>query len=238
MSEALVRLPEGLRFRSGGTDWQIGPLQLRAGQWAAFVPDGDAPLVDPSGPLARTLFSLNPPIIGKVILNGQDAYMLDYAAVQRLRSRMGFVQGFGGLLSNRNIRDNIALPVSVHGRMTFAEETQRVDELLDAYALRPVEKFKPHEVDGYTRWRACLARGLVLRPGIVVLEGLGDWELDRGAGIAWTRLVEYHNRGDNVLMIAMSRMNPGFLNWFENLKGAVVRYSSINASNKQGVMVR
>jgi len=238
VTEPLVRLSDGIRFRAGPLDWNVPPLRLRPGQWAAFVPDAAELQVDPSGPLARTLFSLSPPILGRVQLMEKDAYAIDYIDVQRLRASMGFVQGFGGLLSNRTMRDNVGLPVSVHGKFSVEEESGIVDRILDAFSLRSVENFKPHEVDGYTRWRACLARGLVLHPKIVVLEGLGDWEVDRGEGVAWRNLLDYHRRGDNVVLVAMSRMHPGFQSCFEGFGSAVVKFTPVVAPARQGVGIK
>lgn len=223
-SEPILRLTDGLWFGAGPVRWSLDPLRVAAGSWVALVPGGDEPVVDPAGPLARILATLMDPMRGTVELMGHEVSKIEYRDKQMLRARLGFVQGYGGLLSNRTMRENIALPVSIHGGYTVAEEDQLVDDTLYGFALDLVSDRRPHEVDGATRWRTCVARALVLRPEWVVLEGIGDWEVDRGRGVAWTRFHEFHRRGKSAAAICLSRQNPAFEAWFEDQGGEVVRY--------------
>ena len=222
----MLRLTDGLRFAAAPFSWTIDPLRVEPGQWVALVPGREEPVVDPAGVLSRILATLREPERGCVELLGLDVYRLDYLPRQRLRARIGFVQGYGGLLSNRTLRGNIALPVSVHGDLSADEEDARVADCLEHFALEPVCGMYPHEVDGATRWRACLARAMVLTPGWLVLEGIGDWEMDRGRGVAWTNIAHYRSRGDSAAAICLSRQNPAFEAWFQEQGGRVVRYES------------
>jgi ABC-type ATPase involved in cell division len=220
----ILRLTDGLRFSSGKIEYSVSPLRCYAGDWVAFVPAGGDPITDPSGTLARTLMTLSAPQQGTVDIFEINGYQIPYRDVQRLRSRIGFVQGFGGLLSNRTIRDNVALPAAVHGKISVREEQQMVSDVLHRFKLRTVQDLHPHLVDGYTRWRACLARALILNPRYVVLEGIGDWEMDTGRGVAWAGLQAYHRKGDNVICVCASRRNRGFENWFVENGGILVEY--------------
>ena len=220
----ILRMTDGIRFVSAQIEYSVEPLRCYAGQWVAFVPSGPDPVTDPSGTLARTLISLSPPTQGSVEIFEIDGYQIPYRDVQRLRSRLGFVQGFGGLLSNRTIRENVALPAAVHARIDVGEERRLVDETLRRFRLRSVQDLHPHLVDGYTRWRACLARALVLSPKYVVLEGIGDWEMDTGRGVAWDRLKSYHQKGDNLICVCASRRNQGFESWFVENGGILIEY--------------
>ena len=222
--EPVLRLTDGLWFGAGPESWALDPLRVAQGSWVALVPGGDEPVVDPAGPLARILSTLIEPTRGAVELMGKDVSRVEYREKQMLRARLGFVQGYGGLLSNRTLRDNIALPVSIHGGLSVAEEDQLVDDTLFGFALDQIGDRRPHEVDGASRWRACLARALVLSPEWVVLEGIGDWEVDRGQGVAWTRFCEFQRRGNSAAAICLSRQNPAFEAWFEDQGGEVVRY--------------
>ena len=220
----VLRLTDGILFEAGPYSWRVEPLRIRLGEWVAFVPRGPDPVVDPAGPLARILASLMRPSRGTVEIDEKDVYRLAYRDVQRLRADLGFVQGYGGLLSNRTIRDIVALPLSVHGKLSMAEETRRVVDFLEVFALDQVGDLKPHDVDGATRWRACLARSLILSPRWVVMEGIGDWEMDRGRGVAWGRFREYRARKSSSGAICLSRKNPEFEAWFQSEGGIVVEY--------------
>jgi len=223
---ALV-LSDGLWFRAGPETWALEPLSVMAGEWSALVPDGAEPVVDPSVPLARVLCSLSDPLRGTVEIIGRDVSRMDYGERQRLRARLGFVQGYGGLLSNRTLRENVSLPVSVHGGLSFGDEVHLVDSAVRSFALDRVAHLRPHEVDGSTRWRACVARSLVLSPLWLVLEGIGDWEMDRGRGVTWTRLGRFLRRGGAAAAVCLSRQNPEFEAWFEEGGGVVARYARL-----------
>ena len=231
----VLKLVDGLRFAAGPDLWSLEPLKVRQGSWIALVPDGVEPVVDPSGPLAFSLTTMQEPLRGVVELLGQDVYRMDFVSRQRLRARIGFVHGFGGLISNRTVRENIALPASVHGRLSANEEKELVDSLLRDLALDRVADLRPHEMDGSTRWRACLGRALILNPEWLVLEGLGNWEMDRGRDVGWKFLLQRQQAGAMATAICLPRHNPGFEAWFENYAGKIVLYSRFEKPIKEPV---
>jgi ABC-type ATPase involved in cell division len=141
-----------------------------------------------------------------------------------MRAKIGFVHGYGGLLSNRTVRENITLPVSVHGRLSAKEEMVQVSHIIKTFGLIKVQDMKPHEVDGGTRWNVCLARAMVLRPKWLVLEGIGNWEMDRGQSTSWKALMDRRHTSSMAVAICLPRRNPGFEAWFEKHGGKIVRY--------------
>ena len=237
MNEAqqpVIRLTDGIWFKGGPVEWSLPAIKIFEGQWCAVIPDGADPIVDPASAIAQIFATLSPPIRGVVELLGNDIFQLPYRDLQRLRSRLGYVQGYGGLLSNRTIKENIALPLSVHGKLSIGQESTLINNFLEKFSLSQVKDFQPHEVDGYTRWRACIARAMVLSPKSFILEGIGDWEMDRGRGVAWTRIREYHEQGNAAVIICLSRQNPEFELWFEQQGGLIVKYSRHNSNAKMG----
>jgi ABC-type transporter Mla maintaining outer membrane lipid asymmetry ATPase subunit MlaF len=220
----VLKLVDGVRFKAGPDLWNLGPLRVSRGTWVALIPDGRDPVVPPSGTLAWIIATMEEPLRGNVEILGHDIYRLDYVPRQRLRARIGFVHGYGGLISNRTVRENIALPPAVHWRLSAAEEDDLVNRMVNSMGLEKVADLRPHQMDGATRWRACLARSLVLDPDWLVLEGLGNWEMDRGRGRGWTQLIERHRAGQMATAICLARKNPEFEAWFEELGGVIVRY--------------
>ena len=223
----VLRLTDGIVFKVGPTLWRVDTLRLNRGDLVAFSPGGTEPVVDPAGPLASVLASLNEPQEGTVELFQKNVYRIDYGAIQRLRAKIGFVQGYGGLLSTRTVMENISLPVSVHSGLPFNEERELVQRCISSYALDKVADLQPHDMDGATRWRACLARAMILSPGWVVIEGLGDWEMDRGLGTGWLRIAEYHREGRAAIAICLSRKNLAFEEWFKDLNGKIINYTML-----------
>jgi hypothetical protein len=205
-SRRVLYLPDGLRFQSGPDTWSLSPLAVEQGEWLAIAPEGPEPVVDPAVPLSRIIATMLEPEIGEVELFQENIYRVDYGIRQRLRARMGFVHGYGGLLSNRTI---------------------------NAFGLTGVADMSPHEVDGSTRWNVCLARAMVLGPEWLVLEGIGTWEMDRGRGTSWRCLMEQRHTSKMACAICLPRQNPGFEAWFEALSGQVVRYRRVDASENR-----
>lgn len=220
----VLYLADGITFNSGPDKWSVPPIKLMSASWTALVPSGTEPVVDPAVNLSRVLATMLEPERGTVELMEKNVYRLEYGIRQRLRAKIGFVHGYGGLLSNRSIRENIALPVSVHGKMSEAEENDEVTYTLNRFGLQKVAHMLPHEVDGGTRWNVCLARALVLRPQWLVLEGIGNWEMDRGQSTSWKALMDRRHTSDMAVAICLPRRNPGFETWFEKLSGRLIQY--------------
>jgi ABC-type ATPase involved in cell division len=230
----ILRLTDGLWFAAGPDLWFAPSLKVALGSWIALVPEDSEPAVDPSGSLAWTLATMQEPVRGSVELFGNNIYQLEHSARQRIRANIGFVHGYGGLLSGSTVRENIALPVSVHRRLNAADEAVLVENTLRRFALEKVADLRPHEMDGSTRWRACLARALVLDPQWVILEGIGNWEMDRGRGTDWQCIVETQKKGASAIAICLARQNPEFESWFEEHDGIIVRFKK-SMDRKQGM---
>ena len=230
--DIVMRMTDGMRFLAGRRKYTMPSLRVERGEWVAFVPAEVDPEVDSAAPLARVFNTIDDPLEGTMELLGQNVARLEYAGRLHLRSRIGFVHGYGGLLSSRNLYDNLALPVSVHGAMSLRDESKLVRETIERFALEQFSLMLPHEMDGASRWRACLARALILSPDWVVLEGLGNWEADRGEGVGWTRLLEVHLSGRSSIAICLPRRNAGFLSWFEEHGGRIVRYTDTSSKTR------
>jgi ABC-type ATPase involved in cell division len=223
----ILKLVDGVQFTAGLDSWSLGPLKLSNHSWIALVPDDPEPTIDPSGTLAWILATMQEPPRGTVSFLGQDVYHLEPGPRQRLRANIGFVHSYGGLLSARTVRENIALPVSVHGQMSQVDEDIAVQRILDELALDRVANLRPHEMTGATRWKACLARALVLNPKLLILEGLGNWEMDRGRGAGWKRIEKYFEAGIGTIVICLARQNPEFEQWFLEHRGEIMNYTKI-----------
>ncbi len=223
-AEPILCLETALSFRTGDRVIGIDPVTLRAGDWVVLTPARQALGADLATVVARLLATLGSPLSGKVELFGRPIGALKYIELQRLRTRLGFVQGHGGLLSNRSLRDNIALPLSVHGNVTHEEEETAVTAILERFDLVRVGALRPDEVDGATRFRACVARALSLSPHWLVMEGIGDFEAETGASLTWQRLMEYRAQGTSAAAICLTRQRPAFERWLSEQGGQVIRY--------------
>jgi predicted ABC-type transport system involved in lysophospholipase L1 biosynthesis ATPase subunit len=224
----VLRLGGGLTFGAGDELWRLAPLALAAGEWVVLRPAVVPAAADPAPPLARVLATVARPGAGVVEVLGSDPASLAYLDLQRLRARLGYVQSSGGLLSNRSIRENVALPVQVHAGLDRAGEEAVVDATLVRFDLERVAGRRPHEVDTAVQWRARVARALVLAPTWIVLEGPGNWVHDRGRGVGWTRLLATRQETAAAAALCLSRPEPDFEAWFEATGGRVVTFETVS----------
>ena len=228
--KVVFHLPDGISFYAGPDGWVVPPMKLLQASWTALIPDGVEPVVDPSVNLSRIVATMLEPLLGTVELLERNVYRLEYKERLRMRAKIGFVHGYGGLLANRTILENIALPVSVHGNMSLDEEESLVNHIIRSFGLEKVAHMRPHEVDGGTRWSVCLARAMVLRPRWLVLEGIGNWEMDRGQSTAWKAFMDRRHTSRMATAICLPRQNPGFEAWFEKHGGVLMRYNRMESS--------
>lgn len=93
------------------------------------------------------------------------------------RLRVGFVFQSGNLFNRLNIGDNVALPLRYHHDLPAAEAGSLVAEILELTELQPFAEMMPSNVAAVWRHRAALARALILRPELLLLDnpltGLG-----------------------------------------------------------------
>ena len=116
-----------------------------------------------------------------------------------LRRKVGIIFQDYRLLKDRNIFENIALPLHVmgYGRQ---EVYERVNNVIIDVGLNGKEKRKPNELSGGEQQKACIARALVKEPKIILAdEPSANLDPD-AAGILLELLKNIHSRGTLVLM--------------------------------------
>ena len=215
----------GLHFVAADEHWVVEPFAVDPGSWVAFVPENRDPSVDPSIALAKILGTLEPPIGGEVRVLGKRIDEMTTRRLQRLRAEIGYVHSYGGLLNNRSVRDNIALPLSVHKRVRAEREGALVDELLGELDLATLANKRPFELSGAARWRTCVARAITLDPSWLVIEGLQMASTKGHSSVEWDCLRRRRDRYQLAMAVCFSRENPSAERWFERQGGEILRYT-------------
>jgi peptide/nickel transport system ATP-binding protein len=125
--------------------------------------------------LARMVVGLQPQTSGSIAFNGNELAGVLRSGLQRRRFRRA-VQFVGQNTTSsfdprRTLRDAVRLPVMTLVGLDRRAADERVDEILTlmglpiAYADR-----RPHQVSGGQRQRFAIARGLVVRPRLLVCD--------------------------------------------------------------------
>lgn len=130
-----------------------------------------AAVVGPSGAgkstLARTINLLERPTSGSIVVNGRDLTALRGRELRAARREIGTVFQQANLLSRLTAAQNIALPLRHHG-LSETQVRRRVHELLDRVGLLHRAGHYPAQLSGGQRQRIAIARGLALKPSVLL----------------------------------------------------------------------
>ena len=160
-------------------------------------------LIGPTGSgkttLMRLLYFDLFPDSGIVKVNGYSSNKMNSRKVSKARINIGMVFQDYKLLLDRNLFDNIALPLHVMG-LKSSQISSRVDEAIELVGLEGKENHFPEELSGGEQQRASLARAFIKEPDIILAdEPTGN--LDPVASFELVRLLEtIHETGTTVLM--------------------------------------
>jgi len=119
---------------------------------------------------------LMPPVKGSHRLFGTETQTIGEAKLAE-RLHVGFVFAGGQLFNYLTIGENVALPLQYHRDLAPEATAREVQTLLDLLELAPLADVAPPNVSDNWRQRAALARALVLKPEVLLLDnplaGLG-----------------------------------------------------------------
>ena len=160
-------------------------------------------LIGPTGSGKTTLMRLIYfdifPDTGLVKVNGIKSTDISKRKIPNIRKSIRMVFQDYKLLNDRNLFENVALPLHVLG-YSNREIPNRVDEALDLVGLVGKEMHYPNELSGGEQQRASLARAIIKEPDLILAdEPTGN--LDPVASFELVRLLEtIHETGTTILM--------------------------------------
>jgi dipeptide transport system ATP-binding protein len=144
-------------------------FSLQAGRTLAVVGESGSG----KSTLARLLTLIEKPTAGALLIDGEDVAHADAARRKRLRQeiQMVFQNPFGSLNPRQTIGKALEEPLLVNTRKSGPERKAAALMIMEKVGLRPEYYHRyPHMFSGGQRQRIAIARALVLRPKILVLD--------------------------------------------------------------------
>lgn len=211
MNQAKIRM-EGItkQFSTDAMDTHAlrgVDLEIRAGDYVSIS--------GPSGCGKSTLLSLlgllDRPSSGKYLIEGRDVANLSLAESAAIRNeKIGFVFQSFNLIDELSVFDNIALPLRYRSQALGEQEIKdRVHHCLDKVEMGHRSGHKPNQLSGGQQQRIAIARALVGRPAILLVdEPTGNLDTTNGDAVM-EMLAQLNAEGTTLCMVTHDHRYAG-----------------------------
>jgi len=120
--------------------------------------------------ILRLILGILQPNAGEVFYKQFEITRLKRRKLQQVRRHIGMVYQYSALLSSRNVRDNVALPLEELTDKRGKEIDKIVEEKLELVGMKDAKNLMPSELSGGMRKRVSLARALTMEPELVLFD--------------------------------------------------------------------
>jgi phospholipid/cholesterol/gamma-HCH transport system ATP-binding protein len=120
--------------------------------------------------LLKNLFGLYEPLVGSVLIEGQDITDAHGEDRQKIMTHFGVMYQQGALFGSMNLLENVTLFMEEYTTLDREQMNLLARCKLDLVGLLPYEQYMPSEISGGMQKRAAIARAMALDPKILFLD--------------------------------------------------------------------
>lgn len=118
--------------------------------------------------LLHLIGGLDTPTSGKVIIEGEEIFLLSENKLSELRrKKIGFIFQFYNLIPVLTAEENITLPLTFEGDNI---DKQYIEELIEFLGITDRRYHLPNEMSGGQQQRVAIARALANKPAIILAD--------------------------------------------------------------------
>ncbi len=172
---AIRDLTKVFRIKTGG--FRHADLKAVDGVTLSIPPGRTLAVVGESGSgkttLARLILRLIEPTHGTVLLEDTDITSMQGTELEKVRGRMQIVfqDPYDSLSPWQTVGRTVAEPLLLHENLSMQKARGRVADMLERVGLSPAHARRyPHELSGGQAQRVGIARAMVTKPALVVLD--------------------------------------------------------------------
>lgn len=120
--------------------------------------------------ILRSLIGLEKPDSGQILIEGVDIIPMTERELLDIRKKVAYVFQGGALFDSLTVYENLAYPLREHTKLSEAEMSTKITNLLKEFDLQGNEAVFPAELSGGMQKRVGLARSIILNPDIVLYD--------------------------------------------------------------------
>lgn len=181
-----------------------GPLRI-VSDVSLSLSRGDAvSIMGPSGSGKSTLLymigALEPPTSGTITLDDQNPFQLKEKDLAAFRNKeIGFIFQDHCLLPQCSVIENVLTPTLVSNNNS--DSVGRAEALLEEVGLSDRLQHRPAELSGGEKQRVALARGLIMKPQLLLCdEPTGNLD-HKSAEVVASLLLDLHGKQETILIV-------------------------------------
>ena len=180
--------------------------------------------------LLKALAFIHNQVEGEILVNSQNALDFSFEEFHPLRMNISYTFDYGGLLNNRSLKENIALPLQYHDELEMSEIDELVESYLSLFKILEFKDLRPAMTPGFVRKLGCIIRSLIIQPEVLIMDG-PTASLDKERSEILVNYVSEKFHDGSIKMIFFSTSYEGsFQTWeaesFEISSGKLLQLSS------------